>query len=419
MMKNTRNLGAAAVVTSSAMVLAACGGGGGPSSGGGAFSDDKVVIAVLNDATGVYADVAGPRAVKAVEMAVADFKAKHGDAVKAKNIEVVSADHQNKPDVANTKAQELYDRQQADIIIDVPSSAAALAVANQAKAKKKLHFNVGAGTTELTGAQCNKYTFHWSWDTYMMAQSTGKTVTKDGASTWSIIYPDYAFGQDMNKNFTQAITEAGGKVNESIATPFPNDNFTTYLTRAASSKPKVIGTMHAAGDLTNLVKQYNQAGLKQQGVGLAVGLMFLFDIHSLGVEQLSGTKYTEPWYWNMDKEARDWSDKFLAETQTRPSSGQAGDYSAALQYLEAVQETGTDDSDKVVANLEGKSVNDMFLRNGKIRAEDNRVIHDVYLARVKNADEVEEDWDYQEILTTIPAEQAFMPLEQSTCEMAD
>lgn len=412
-MMRKRNLASAAVFSSAALALTACGGGGGPSSGGGAFTNDKVVLAVLNDASGVYKDVSGPNGVKAVEMAVEDFKAKYGDDAKIKDIEVVSADHQNKPDIANTKAQELYDRQNADIIIDVPTSSAALAVATQAKAKKKLYINVGAGTTELTGKQCNKYTYHWSYDTYMLAMSTGKTVTEKGGKNWQIIYPDYAFGQDMNKNFTLAITQAGGKVNGHIATPFPNDNFATYLTKAASAKPQVIGTMHAGGDLTNLVKQFNQAGLRNQNITLAVGLMFLYDIHSLGVEQFAGVTYTEPWYWNMDDESRAWADKFQAKTNTRPSSGQAGNYSAALQYLEAVQATGTDDADKIVANLDGKSVNDMFLRNGKIRGEDHRVVHDVYLAEVKKKAEVTTPWDYVKILNTIPGDKAFRPVEES------
>jgi branched-chain amino acid transport system substrate-binding protein len=405
-----------AAMFSGALVLSACGQGG-PSSASGDITDGKVVLALLNDQSGVYKDLSGPNSLKAIEMAVADYKDKYGDDAVAETIEVVSADHQNEPDVANTKAQELYDRDKADVILDVPTSSAALAVANQAKTKKKLFLNVGAATTELTGAQCNKYTFHWAYDTYMLANGTGKTVTENGDKSWQIIYPDYAFGQDMEKSFTEAIESAGGSVDGSIATPFPNDNFSTFLTKAASGNPDVIGTMQAGGDLINLVKQYNESGLLDQGISLAVGLMFITDIHSLGVEQFQGITFTDAWYWGLDDESRAWADRFQEETGTRPSFAHAGNYSAAWQYLEAVQRAGTDNSDAVVEELEGKKLNDVFLRNGEVRAEDHRVIHDVYLAKVKSADQVSEDWDYEEIVNTIPAADAFRPVEESGCSM--
>ena len=206
-----RSRAGTAALISGAMLLSACGGGG-PSAAGGDFTDGKVVLAVLNDQSGVYKDLSGPNSVKAVEMAVADFKEKYGDKAVVDDIEVTSADHQNEPDIANTKAQELYDREGADVILDVPTSSAALAVANQAKAKKKLFLDIGAGTTELTGAQCNKYTFHWAYDTYMLANGTGTAVTENGGKNWQLIYPDYEFGQDMTKSFTNAIEDAGGTV---------------------------------------------------------------------------------------------------------------------------------------------------------------------------------------------------------------
>src|SRR5690606_3245579 len=218
-----KRLVATAVVSASSLVLSACGNAG---PGGGdedAFTDGKVVIAVLNDQSGVYKDLPGPNSVKAVEMAVADYQEEYGDDAVIEEIEVITADHQNKPDIANTKAQEMYERQGADIILDVPTSSAALAVAEQANSHKKLHFNIGAATTELTGAQCNPYTFHYAYDTYQLANGTGKTVTENGDTNWQIIYPDYAFGQDMDKSFTAAIEEAGGTVGGHIATPFPND----------------------------------------------------------------------------------------------------------------------------------------------------------------------------------------------------
>ena len=407
--------GAAALI-SGALVLSAC--GGGPSSAGGKFTDDKVVLAVLNDQSGVYKDVSGPNSVKAVEMAVAAYKKKYGDKAVVKDIEVTAADHQNDPEIANTKAQELYDREGADVILDVPTSSAALAVASQAKAKKKLFIDIGAGTTELTGASCNKYTFHWAYDTYMLANGTGTTVTKNGGKNWQLVYPDYAFGQDMVKQFTKAVGGAGGKVQGSIATPFPNDNFATFLTKAASTNPDVIGTMQAGGDLINFVKQFNEAGLRDKGIELAVGLMFITDIHSLGVDQFAGTQFTDAWYWNMDDKNRAWADRFKDETGQRPSFAHAGNYSAAFNYLEAVQAAGTDDADKIVSELEGKKINDVFLRNGEVRKEDHNVIHDAYLAKVKEPGDVKEDWDYEDIVDTIPADQAFMPASESGCSMS-
>lgn len=416
---STKRLASTAVVTAGVLALSACGNAGPGAGGSDEFTDDKVVLAVLNDQSGIYKDLSGPNSVTAVEMAIADYEEKYGDDAAVETIEVKSADHQNKPDVANTQAQALYDRDGADVILDVPTSSAALAVATLAEEKQKLHINIGAGTTALTNDNCNKYTFHWAYDTYMLAKVTGTSVTENGGTDWQIIYPDYAFGQDMNSSFTEAVEASGGTVSGQIATPFPNDNFSTFLTRAAGEEPDVIGTMQAGGDLINLVKQYNEAGLKDDGIALAVGLMFITDIHSLGVEAFEGTQFADAWYWNGDEENRAWADRFQEETGTRPSFAHAANYSAALQYLEAVQEEGTDDADTIIGHLEGKEIDDVFLKNGTVRAEDHRVIHDVYLAQVKEAADVEEDWDYQEILNTIPADEAFTPLEESTCEMGD
>jgi branched-chain amino acid transport system substrate-binding protein len=411
-----RALGTAVALTAAGALLAAC--GGGPAAGGGTISDDKIVIAVLNDQSGVYADLSGKSTVTAVEMAVADWKAKQGDDAVTQNIEVVSVDHQNKPDIANSKAQELYDRQGADVILDVPTSSAALAVANVAKSKKKLFMDVGAATTALEGEQCNKYTFHYGYNTYMLANGTGATVTKDGAKNWYIVYPDYAFGQDMQKSFTTAVEGAGGAVVRSDPAPFPNDNFSTFLLKAPtlSPKPQVLGTMQAGGDLVNLVKQYNEYKLKDDGIGLAVGLMFITDIHSLGVDALAGTKFTDAWYWNGSPENRAWADKFQEKADKRPSFPNAANYSAATQYLDAVQRAETDAADDVVAELEGHQFSDMFAKNGTIRAEDHLLTHDVSLAQVKTAAEVKEPWDYEKILSTIPAAEAFQPVSPD-CKM--
>ncbi|NJC72589.1 ABC transporter substrate-binding protein [Planosporangium thailandense] len=407
------HIAALAVPLTVSLALTAC--GGGPTSAGGKLSGNKIVLAVLNDQSGVYADVSGKNSVEAVKMAVEDFKAKYGAKAVTKDIEVVSADHQNKPDVANSKAQELYDRQGADAIFDVPTSSAALAVATVAAQKKKLYFNITGATTDLTGKSCNKYTYHYAYDSYMLAHGTGTTVTEQGGKNWYIVYPDYAFGQDMQKQFGTAITAAGGSVAAKDPTPFPNDNFSTFLLKAPNLNPKpdVLGAMQAGGDLINLVKQYNEFKLRDKGIKLSVGLMFITDIHSLGPDAFAGTDFTDAWYWNMDQRARAWADKFYQRTHVRPSFANAANYSAAMQYLEAVQRAGTDASDAVTKQLDGHSFDDVFARNAKIRGEDHRVIHDVYLAEVKPSSEVKEDWDYEKILKTIPADQAFRPVADS------
>jgi branched-chain amino acid transport system substrate-binding protein len=400
-----------AVILVAALAAAGCGGGGPSSSGPGKLSDGKVVLGVLNDQSGAYAQLSGKNSVKAVELAIADYKTKYGDKAVAKDISIESVDHQNKPDVANAKAAELYDRKQVDAILDVPTSSAALKVADVAKEKKKLYFNISAATTDLTGKSCNKYTFHYAYDTYMLANGTGKTTTDNGAKAWYLVYPDYQFGQDMTKSFEAAVTKAGGTVVAKDPAPFPNTSgdFSTYLLKAPTltPKPDVLGTMQAGAELVALVKQYNEFKLRDKGVGLAVGLMFLTDIHSLTPDALAGTTYTDAWYWNFDLKNREFADRFFQATGTRPTFAHAANYSAAMQYLEAIQATGTDDADAIVAHLEGKSIEDVFLRSGKIRKEDHRVVHDAYLAQVKPGKEVGEPWDYVKVLKTIPAAEAF------------
>jgi branched-chain amino acid transport system substrate-binding protein len=398
--------------------LAACGGGG-PTSGGGKISDDKIVLGVITDLSGVYSELAGENAVEAVKMAVDDFKKAHADDAVTENIEVISADHQNKPEIANTKAREMYDREGVDAIFDVPTSSAALAVANVADQNQKLFFDIGAGTTELTGAQCNPYTYHYAYDTYMLAQGTGTTITDKGGENWYIIYPDYAFGQDMNKSFVNAVEGAGGTVVQSDATPFPNDNFSTFMTKAPGldPKPDVLGTMQAGGDLVNVVKQYNEFGLREKGIDLAVGLMFDTDIASIGVEPLAGTLFTTAWFWNLDDRSREWADRFQERTGDRPTFDHAANYSAAMQYLEAIQRAGTDEADAVNKELNGLEFDDFFARNATIREGDHNVIHDTYLVEVKNKDEMEEESDFTKLVETVPAQEAYMPVEDSGCEM--
>ncbi len=412
------HLTAIALTATASLALAACGGGaGGPQAGGSSkLTNDKVVIGLINDQSGVYKDVSGPNSGIAIQMAIDDYKAKYGDKAVAKTVELVQADHQNKADVANTKSQEMYDRQNADIILDVPNSAAALAIATQAQQKKKLYINISAGSTALSGEKCNKYMFHYAYDTAMLAKVSAKGIVDKGGKSWNILYPDYAFGQDMNKSFAAEVKNNGGTVGQSIGTPFPSENFATFITKAGEGNPQVIGSMHAGGDLINFVKQFNQSALKGKAQ-LAVGLMFITDVHSLGVDQFAGTQFTDAWYWNFDDQNRKFADKFMEKAKVRPSFPNAANYSAATQYLEAVQEAGTDNADEIVKKLEGKKVNDLFLRNGEIRKADHKVIKDSYLAKVKTKDQVKEEWDLEDIVTTIPAAQAYGE-PQASCKIA-
>ena len=414
-----------ALVLIATVVTAACGAAG-PAGGGAAtasaaavkLTDGKLVLGVINDQSLVYADLSGKNAVEAVKMAVEDFKAKYGDNALGGPVEVITADHQNKPDVASSKAQEFYERQSADIILDVPTSSAALAIAKIAAEQKKLYINITAATTELTGGQCNKYTFHYAYDTYMLAAGTGKWVTENLGKQWYIIYPNYAFGQDMEKSFRAAVTKFGGTVIQSDGSPFPNTSgdFSQLLVKAGQLKPQILGVMQAGGDLVNVVKQYNQFKLKEQGVKLAIGLMFDTDITAIGQDQMAGVVFTTPWVWSMDAESKAFADKFLKRTSIRPTFAHAANYSAAWQYMEAIRRAGTDDADAVVKQLEGYKFNDFFIRNGNIRAEDHWVMHDALLAQVKSSTESTEKFDYSKVLGTISAETASRPLADANCK---
>jgi len=412
-----------AVPISLAMVLAACGGGtavpgapGSPAAAQVKLTGDKIVLAVINDQSGVYADLSGKNAVEAVKMAVADFQAKYPDF--PKNVDIITADHQNKPDLAKSKAQEFYERNNANVIFDVPTSSAALAIADVAKEQKKLYINITAATTDLTGKNCNKYTFHYAYDTYMLAQGTGVWVTQNIGKNWYIIFPDYAFGQDMTKSFKAAVEKTGGKVVATDGSPFPNQtgDFSNLLIKASNAKPEVLGAMQAGGDLVNVVKQFNQFKLKDQKITLAIGLLFDTDISALGPDAFAGVVYTTPWLWTMDDQARSFGDKFKAKTGIRPTFAHAGNYSAAWQYLDAVRRAGTDDADKVVAQLEGFKFNDFFIRNGRIRPEDHWVEHDALLAQVKPASEVKEPGDYSKVLGTLKAADVSRPLAEADCK---
>jgi branched-chain amino acid transport system substrate-binding protein len=381
------------------------------------MSGGGVKIGVLTDMNGVYSALSGAGSVKAAEMAVEDFTKANKEF--AGKVTVVSADHQNKPDVATNKANEMYDRMDVDAIFDTVNSACALAVSSVANQKNKVFIDTGAGTNELTNDKCNKYTFHYGYDNWMLANGTGTTVTKQGGKTWYMIYPNYAFGKNLEAQMRAAVEKAGGKlVAPSDATPFPNTDFSSYLLKAQSLKPQVFGTMQAGADLVNVVKQYNEFGLKKQGIGLAIGLLFETDVAALGQDAYEGAIATVPWFWNLDDKATEWARRFQKAFGKLPTFDQAAVYSSITQYLEAVKRAKTDDADKVIAQLEGHSFSDFFARNGTIRKQDHLLTCDVYQVKVKPKKEAKEEGDYYTKIDTTPAKDAWLPLSELKCKMA-
>ncbi|WP_027483362.1 ABC transporter substrate-binding protein [Deinococcus pimensis] len=380
------------------------------------LSDNVVRVGVLTDLSGVYSELAGPGSVKAAQMAADDFM--KANKAYAGKVQVVGVDHQNKADVASNKAAEMIDRQNVDAIVDLPTSSAALAASEVDRQKKTVTMVVTGGTTALTNESCSRYTFHYAYDNFMLANGTGTAVTKRGGSSWYIIYPNYAFGQDLNRQMTAAVQEAGGKlVAPSDATPFPNTDFSTYLLKAQSLRPKVFGTMQAGADLVNVVKQYNEFGLRKQGIGLGIGLLFETDVAALGQDAFAGALATVPWFWNLDERSREWAAKFEKAFGKKPTWAQAGVYSATMQYLNAVARAKTDNSDAVVKALENYRFSDFFARSAYIRPQDHRVLLDVYTVQVKSKAESKEAGDLFKIVSRIPANRAFMPLSESKCQM--
>ena len=375
-------------------------------------SDDVVKLGVLNDQSGVYADLAGPGSVAAAKMAVADF----GGKVLGKPIEVIFADHQNKPDIATPIVNQWLDVDKVDVILDVPTSSVALAVQEITKNKNRIHLNSTAGTSDLTGKACSPTGIHWTYDTYALANSTGRALTKDGGDTWYFITADYAFGHALEKDTAAAVLAAGGKVLGSVRTPFPNQDFSSFLLQAQSSKAKVIGLANAGGDMINAIKQAGEFGITQSQ-RLAGLLTFISDIHSLGLATTKGLVLTTGFYWDRDDETRAWSKRFAERNNGRmPTMVQAGVYSAVMHYLKAVQAAGTDEAKAVVAKMREMPVNDFFAKNGKIRA-DGRMVHDMYLVQVKTPEESKYPWDYYNILQVVPGDEAFRPLDQGGCPL--
>jgi len=382
-----------------------------PQANSGKISDGVVKIAVLTDMSGVYMDIGGPGSVAAAQLAIDDF----GGKVLGAPIQLVSADHQNKADVGASKAREWFDTQQVDMIIDVPNSGVALAVSKVANEKHKLFIVGNAGTSRLTNEDCNPYTIHYVYDTYAVGGVTGRALVQNGGNTWFFITADYAFGHSLQDDTTRAVKAAGGQVLGSVMHPLNAPDFSSYLLQAQSSSAKVIGLANAGGDTINSIKTASQFGISKNQT--LAGLLFMIsDVHSVGLPLAQGMYTAESYYWDMNDDTRRLGKKFFAKMNRMPTMTQAGVYSGVLQYLKAIQAAGTDDADAVIKKLKETTLNDDFVKNGKIRV-DGRMVHEFYLFQVKSPGESKYPWDYYKLISKISGDQAFQPLSESRCPL--
>ena len=378
------------------------------------ISDNVVKIGVLNDMSGIYADIAGPNSVVAARMAVEDFLKTSKSGLK---VEVVSADHQNKPDVGSNIARQWYDKDGVDAIFDVPTSSVALAVSQITREKGKAFINSGAGTADLTGKACSPNTVHWTYDTWMLAHGTGSAIVKNGGDSWFFLTADYAFGHALEKDTEEVVLKSGGKVLGKVRTPFPTQDFSSFLLQAQSSKAKIIGLANAGGDTINAIKQASEFGIVKGGQNLAGLLVFITDIHGLGLNTAQGLLLTETFYWDLNDQTRAWTKRYQAANKGKiPSSGVAGVYAGVLHYLKAVEAAKTDDGTKVVAKMKELPTDDPLFGKGSIRA-DGRKIHPAYLFEVKKPSESKGPYDYYKVVSTIPADKAFRPIDQGNCPL--
>ena len=375
------------------------------------MSGDVIRIGLITDMSSVYADIGGQGSVEAIKLAIAAL----GGAIDGKKIEVLSADHQNKPDVAATKAREWFDTQGLDMLIGGTNSGTSLAMAKIAAEKKKPFISVGAATSALTNEQCTPYTLHWAYDTTALAKGTGAAVVKQGGKTWFFLTADYAFGHQLQADTSKVIEANGGKVVGSVRAPLNASDFSSFLLQAQGSKAQILGLANAGGDTINSIKAANEFGITKT-MKLAGLLVFINDIHSLGLKTTQDMYLTDSWYWNQNAETRAWARKFFEKTKRMPSSVQAGDYSAALQYLNAVKAVKSDDAEKVLANMKKAKFNDVFMKGGWVRP-DGRVIHDMYLMQVKKPSESTEPWDYYKVAQVFKGEEAWTTKAESKCAL--
>ena len=377
------------------------------------ISGNVVKIGVMNDQAGTYADIAGPGSTVAAKMAVEDFKAKE----KGLNVEVVFADHQNKPDVGSQIASKWYDAEGVDVIVDVPTSSVALAVNTITKEKGKAFLVSGAASSDLTGKACTPNTIHWTYDTWNLANGTGGAIVKTGGDTWFFLTADYAFGHALERDTEAVVIKSGGKVLGKVRHPFPSADFSSFLLQAQASKAKIIGLANAGADTTNAIKQAAEFGIVKGGQNLAGLLVFISDVHGLGLDKAQGLMVTTTFYWDQNDQTRAWAKRFAAANGGKyPTMVQAGVYASVLHYLKAVAALKSDDGTKVIAKMKEMPTDDPLFGKGTIRA-DGRKIHPAYLVEVKKPSESKGPYDYYKIRATIPADQAFRPMDQGDCPL--
>jgi branched-chain amino acid transport system substrate-binding protein len=378
------------------------------------YSDGVIKIGVMNDMSGLYADIAGPGSVWAARKAVEDF----GAAAKGMKVEILAADHQNKPDIGSNIARQWLDVDKVDAIADVPTSSVGLAVNQIIREKNKVHLNTGSATSDMTNKACSPNTVHWAYDTYMLSNGTGKALVKTGGDTWFFLTADYAFGHALERDTEAVVTANGGKILGKVRHPFPGQDFSSFLLQAQASKAKVIGLANAGGDTTNAIKQAAEFGITKGGQNLAGLLVFITDVHALGLATAQGLVLTSSFYWDKDEGTRAWSKQFAAAHKGRmPTLVQAGVYASVIHYLKAIEALKTDvDGVKIVNKMKEMPTDDPLFGKGSIRV-DGRKIHDAYLYEVKKPSESKYAWDYYKLRATIPAAEAFRPLSQSECPL--
>jgi branched-chain amino acid transport system substrate-binding protein len=376
------------------------------------ISDDVVKIGVLTDMSSLYADATGKGSLAAVQMAVADY----GGKVKGKPVEVISADHQNKPDVGVGIARNWYDNEKVDAIFDVPTSSVALPISALTREKNKIHINSGGGSSDLTGIACSPNTVHWTYDTYSLSNVAGKAMVKRGEDTWFFVTADYAFGLALERDAANVVKESGGKVIGQVRHPLNSSDFSSFLLQAQASKSKVVALANAGGDTTNALKQASEFGLTKGGQKMIALLQEITDTHSLGIKETQGLIVTDAFYWDMNDETRAFSKRFNEKVGHMPTMIQAGLYSATMHYLKAIEAIDTDEAPKVMAQMRATPVNDFFAHNGKIRI-DGRMVHDMYLFEVKKPEESKGEWDLYKLIATVPGDEAFRPLDKGGCPL--
>ncbi|ADP70172.1 Extracellular ligand-binding receptor [Rhodomicrobium vannielii ATCC 17100] len=379
----------------------------------GAAAQTPVKIGVLNDRSSLYADLGGEGSVVAAKLAVEDFKA----AEKGLKVDVIAADHQNKSDIAVNTAREWFDQQGVNLIVDTPNSGVALAVSEIVKEKNKVFINSGAASSDLTGAKCTPNTIHWTYDTWQLANGTGAAIVKQGGDKWFFITADYAFGHALERDTAKVVKDAGGTVVGSVKAPLNTQDFSSFLLQAQSSGAKIVGLANAGGDTINSIKQASEFGIVQSGQNLAGLLIFLTDIHSLGLKTAQGLIFTASFYWDLNDETRAFAERFQKQTGRKPTMVQAGVYSGVLHYLKAVEALkSAKDGAAVVTQMKATPTDDPLFGKGEVRA-DGRKIHDSYLFEVKKPEESKGPWDYYKLLATTPAAKAFRPLSEGGCPL--